>query len=80
MTIRICFSWVSVLTLFASSTAMAEPPVLVPVKDGGDVLLFDAGRHEMNGLRNYTASWKIGKDERLSYNSDCKPSAVSNQL
>ena len=55
-------SWASVVTLLASSTAMAEPPVLVPLKQGGEVLLFDAGRHGMDGLRNYTASWKKGSD------------------
>ncbi|HUT94638.1 MAG TPA: glycoside hydrolase family 20 zincin-like fold domain-containing protein [Thermoguttaceae bacterium] len=62
MTRRIYLSWASAFTLLASSTAMAEPPAFVSAKHGGEVLLFDAGSHDLNGVRNYTARWKKGSD------------------
>jgi len=58
------FNWVSVVTLLVSSAAMAEPAAFVPWKDGHEVVLFDAGRGQMDGLRTYTASWRKGSDLR----------------
>ena len=59
MTSYIRLSWILVFPIVASAT---EPAVFVPWKDGGEVVLFDAGRGELDVLRNYTASWKQRSD------------------
>jgi hypothetical protein len=58
MTTKAFFAWISAVILLGSSVARAEPGVFVPWKDGGNVVLFDAGRGEMDGLSTYTASWR----------------------
>jgi hypothetical protein len=40
----------------------ARPTVLKPVKEAGGLLLFDAGRHALASVNNYTARWKKGSD------------------
>ena len=52
MTKRSYFRWALLFTLFASSDATADPPAFVPVKDDGEVLLFDAGTNDLTGVRN----------------------------
>jgi hypothetical protein len=68
MTSCIRLSWILVFPMVASAFA-AELAVFVPWKDGGDVVLFDAGRGELDALRTYTARWRKG--------SDLKPTATS---
>ena len=46
-----------------SAAAATEPAVFVPWNDGNDVMLFAAGRDELDILRNYTASWKQGRGQ-----------------
>jgi hypothetical protein len=38
--------------------AAPQPPALQPVKQAGQLLLFDAGRHDLKLVNHYTARWK----------------------
>ena len=40
----------------------AGPIKLTPTKTAGELLLFEAGRHELSSINNYTARWKKGSD------------------
>lgn len=50
------------MVLALASANAAQPPKVRPVKEGGAVLLFEAGRHPLETVRNYTASWRKGGD------------------
>jgi len=50
------------LSLLAGTLAGAQPPRLSPIKVDGDILLFDADRHTLESINNYTARWKKGSD------------------
>jgi len=53
-------AWLLGIALVPAPQAVAKPPKLTPVKEGGGLLLFDAGRHGLAPVANYTASWKKG--------------------
>ena len=48
--------------LVVALSSAAEAPVLSPLKEGGELLLFEAGRHDLAAIRDYTASWRKGSD------------------
>ena len=37
-------------------------PLIQPAKEGGELLLFDAGRHDPAPINHYTASWRKGSN------------------
>jgi len=52
----------AVIVLVLAPATPAGPPVLSPVKVDDGLLLFDAARHDVRAVRNYTASWRDGSD------------------
>ena len=50
------------LGLLTTQTTAAEPAKAVPVRQGSELVLFDAGKHGLDVIRNYTASWKKGSN------------------
>lgn len=52
----------SAVLLMGSLTDAADAPRLTPQRQGGDVVLFDAGRNNPTTIQNYTARWKAGSD------------------
>ncbi len=59
---NISLYWAVSALLLSSVAVMAQPATLVPQRDDGKVVLFDAGRHRLDAVRNYTARWKKGSD------------------
>ena len=47
--------------LFVGSFGVASEPI-VPAREDGEVVLFDAAKHGPEVFRNYTASWKEGSN------------------
>lgn len=59
--------WAGLLTVILSTmgssgahAATTGPPRLAPAKEGQEVLLFEAGHHDVSMIQNYTARWKAG--------------------
>jgi len=50
------------LALALWSVAAGGGAALRPAKENGEALLFEAGRHNIGAIRNYTASWRKGSD------------------
>ena len=51
--------------LFVGFFGVASEPI-VPAREDGEVVLFDAATHGPAVFRNYTASWKEGSNRVLS--------------
>jgi hypothetical protein len=51
----------SIIFLFPFLAA-AKPMTITPMKENGEVILFDSDTHDLNTINNYTAGWKKGSD------------------